>query len=297
MNKKPHWGIDIGGTTTVIGYLSKAGFIKTSVLDTDTSSSPRRILRRIADSIMSSGASPESVGAGIAGLVDRKRGLLVSSPNLPNWKDYPLRKKLAELLECKVVIDNDCNVFAVQAMESGVIPRSGLWIMITVGTGIGGTIISSGEILYGRGYAGEVGHMTVDAQGRECPCGSTGCWERYAASEALKDCYHGYSGDETELTPKQIAEKARSGNDPAKRAFQELGRWLGVGLASLCHCLDPDGVFMAGGLMGASSLFLDSAKAEFRRRCSYPWMVRVLPSSISEAGAEGAALMGRNELE
>lgn len=281
----------------MIGYISESGFIKTSVLNSDISSSPEQILRKIADSVRSAGAIPKTVGAGIAGLVDRERGLLISSPNLPNWKEYPLRDKLSELLDCGVVIDNDCNVFAVQAMESGVIPGSGLWLMITVGTGIGGTLISDGGILYGRGYAGEFGHMTVEAEGRECPCGSTGCWERYAASEALIDYYHGYSGNGRDLTPREIAEKAYSGNDSARRAFQELGRWLGVGLASLCHCLDPGGVFMAGGLMGASTLFLNNAKAEFRRRCGYPWMVEVLPSSISEAGAEGAALMGRNELE
>ncbi len=288
-----HWGIDIGGTTTILGYLKPGGFKKAATLRTDPLSGPDSLLRKISKKINEADRAPCSAGAGIAGLVNRSKGLLVSSPNLPGWKDYLIREKLSDILNCPVVIDNDCNVFAIQAIESSSIPDSGLWLMITLGTGIGGTIIHEGSILYGSGYAGEFGHMTVEATGKNCLCGSKGCWERYAASEALSDYYRKHSCNSIHYSPKEIARLASTKQDAALSAFEEFGTWLGIGLANLYHCFSPDGVFLAGGLMGASEFFLRSAESEFHRRCPFVWNVNVLPSS-SDAGAEGAAIMGRN---
>ncbi len=288
-----HWGIDIGGTTTILGYLKPGGFEKAAILKTDPPSGPDSLLRRISKAIDEVDKAPCSAGAGIAGLVNRSEGVLVSSPNLPGWKDYSIREKLSDILGCPVVIDNDCNVFAIQAIESSSIPDSGLWLMITLGTGIGGTIIHNGTILYGTGYAGEFGHMTVEANGKNCLCGSKGCWERYAASGALREYYGKHNGSSIYNSPKEIARLASMKQDAALKAFEEFGIWLGIGLANLYHCFSPDGVFLAGGLTGASEFFLAHAESEFNDRCHCAWNVNVLPSG-SDAGAEGAAIMGRN---
>ncbi len=288
-----HWGIDIGGTTTILGYLKPGGFEKIATLNTDPPSGPDSLLMKINQVISEADGTPCSAGAGIAGLVDRSEGLLVSSPNLPGWKNYPLRAKLSDILNCPVVIDNDCNVFAIQAIESSSIPDSGLWLMITLGTGIGGTIIHDGSILYGSGYAGEFGHMAVEATGKICLCGSKGCWERYAASEALSNYYRKQSCNDSYHSPKEIAHLASITEYAALSAFNEFGKWLGIGLVNLYHCFSPDGVYLAGGLIGASEFFLESAESEFHRRCAFSWNVNVLPSN-SDAGAEGAAIMGRN---
>jgi len=291
-----HWGIDIGGTTTILGYLKPDGFVKSIILETDPASGPDSLLKRICKVIYEADHAPCSAGVGIAGLVDRSEGMLVSSPNLPGWKDYPIRSILSAMLKCPVALDNDCNVFALQALESSSIPDSGLWLMITLGTGIGGTIIHDGTILYGSGYAGEFGHMTVEASGRKCLCGSTGCWERYAAAEALIGYYREYSSDTICNSTKEIAHQASLKRNAALKAFEEFGTWLGTGLVNLYYCFSPDGIFMAGGLMGASEFFLKHAESVFQKRCMYSWNVNVLPSS-SDAGAEGAAIMGRNRTE
>ena len=291
------WGIDIGGTTTTLGHLlHPRGFRTTAVLDTIPESGPDMLLVRIAEAIHEIDSSPCSAGAGIAGLVDRAEGMLVSSPNLSGWERYPLRDKLSEILKCPVVIDNDCNAFAIQAIDSSSIPGRGLWLIVTLGTGIGGTIVQDGSILYGTGYAGEFGHMTVEASGQQCPCGSTGCWEKYAAAGAVREYYRLYSNEDTDISPKEVALLASRQQPAALRTFENFGKWLGIGLVNLYHCFSPEGVFLAGGLMGASTYFLEHAESEFRRRCKCSWNVNVLPSS-TDAGAEGAAIMGRDQAQ
>ncbi|OPL19434.1 MAG: hypothetical protein AVO35_10475 [Candidatus Aegiribacteria sp. MLS_C] len=282
------WGVDIGGTTIVIGFLEN-GFRRVATMDMDIRESPERTLERLSEAMEGTGTPAGAVGVGIAGLVDAGRGILVSSPNLPEWRDYNVRERLSLLLRCPVIVDNDCNVFAIGALSRGLIPGSGLWLMVTLGTGIGGTIILDGRIVYGTGFAGEFGHMTVEAYGRECPCGSRGCWERYAAAGALSRYYSEFGGEEG-TRPVVIAERAAAGDVNASSAFTRFGEWLGIGLANLYHCLNPEGVFLAGGLSGSADLFLPSARKEFSSRCGYEWNVMQLPAS-STAGAEGAALM------
>lgn len=288
------WGVDIGGTTIVIGRLDD-GFTRTDILDTDPGESPDTILERISTVIPGEGPRARAVGVGIAGLVDPGRGVLVSSPNLPQWREYHLRDRLSDLLECPVLVDNDCNVFAIGALSRGLIPGNGLWLMVTLGTGIGGTIVLDGRIVYGTGFAGEFGHMTVEAFGEVCPCGSRGCWERYAAAGALSR-YYSRAGGEKGTRPVVIAERAAEGEGQAARAFAEFGSWFGIGLANLYHCLNPAGIFLAGGLAGSAELFLPSARKEFGSRCGYEWNVRQLPAS-SIAGAEGAALMASRHFD
>jgi glucokinase len=291
-----HWGIDIGGTTTIIGYLIQGQFVKTATLATDPASGPESLLNRICTKIREVDDIPGSIGAGIAGLVDREKGLLVSSPNLEGWDNFRIRDRLSGLMHCPVAIDNDCNVFAIKAIESSEIPSSGLWLMVTLGTGIGGTIINDGTILYGSSYAGEFGHMTVEASGNRCPCGSKGCWETYAAAGALSGYYSKYSHSCNYHSPIEIAQMASSKDEAALEAFREFGKWLGIGLVNLYQCFSPCGIYLGGGLPGASDFFLEYAEKEFRRRCRFDWNVNVLTSS-SDAGAEGAAIMGSYRTE
>ncbi len=287
-----HWGVDIGGTTTILGYLANDGFKTVSTLQTIPSEGPEKLLTQIRRTISNIDDSPGTIGVGIAGLVDRENGILIHSPNLINWGRFPLQERLTDIFRCPAVIDNDCNTFAIQAIDSGEIPSDGLSLLITLGTGIGGTIIHNGTILYGTGYAGEFGHMTVNVSGEACPCGSRGCWERYAAAEALVRYFKRTGSDLKDADPRKIAQLAEAGNENALKAFEEFGEWVGVGLANLSHCLSPSEIFLAGGLVKTFSLFIEHARHEFHRRCLYKWNVSAL-SSCSDAGAEGAAIMGR----
>ena len=204
-----NWGVDIGGTTIVLGRLARDDFLRESVLDMERDREPSQVLEDVARTVLGHDPTPVTLGVGIAGLVLRDDGILVSSPNLPMWRDFPVRDYLAGSLRCPVALDNDSNVFAIGAVRTGQIPSEGLWLMVTLGTGIGGTLVNDGRIIYGTGFAGEFGHMTVEASGIDCPCGSRGCWERYAAASALTRYYRTRSG--RELPPRDIAGLASGG--------------------------------------------------------------------------------------
>ena len=287
------WGVDIGGTTSIIGCLSGDGFKVVSVIPTSPASGPQSLLGRVADVVNSEDRSAKGIGVGIAGLVDRSRGLLHFSPNLPGWSDLDVSSGLGSLAGVPVVVDNDCNVFAWGALRTGQIPSEGLQVVLTIGTGIGGTIVLDGRIAYGTGFAGEFGHMTVESSGLQCPCGSTGCWERYAGLAALLR----YCLDEraTVSDTHHAAELARRGDTRCIAAFARFGHWLGLGMASLANCLSPGGFFLAGGLAATWDLCEGAASKTFGSRCMHAWNVRVIDGA-AEAGAAGAAMLARDSL-
>lgn len=292
------WGLDVGGSSALLGYLDPSdatGFELVENLPTGPDLRPETLLREVAGIVSSVGRgdAPASLGIGVAGLVDHHGGILLRSPNLPAWESFQVRSFVEDLLDVPVSVDNDCNVFAVAAVDRGEVPGDGLWLVVTVGTGIGGTILLDGEVVRGRGQAGEVGHMTLNPDGPECPCGSRGCWERYAGRSALLRYYRDSGGGSTGMDPRDLARMARSGDRAAGRAFELLGTWLGIGLANLDNCFCPDGIALGGGLAGAFDLFEESASREFRSRAMNPsWNVRPLEKALT-TGAHGAALLGR----
>jgi len=294
MSEKSIWGIDIGGSTAVVGMLDGNRFKRTMIIPTGISASPETILELISQAIRQVDPTPAAAGIGIAGHVDHRRGVLITSPNLPAWKNCHVSEMMESLISAPVNVDNDCNVFAYGGLATAEIPSDGLHIVITLGTGIGGTIVLDGNIVYGKGYAGEFGHMTISAEGIPCPCGSTGCWERYAARDALIR-YYTQGNSLCSSGPIEIAEAAGRGDRKACAAFSEYGRWVGIGLASLANCFNPDRFFLAGGLACTFDLFKDCAIREFLERCDHDWCVSILDSA-EYAGALGAAFMAESLL-
>ncbi len=287
---KASWGIDVGGSFVKIGCIVNGVFEIVETLPTGPNCEPLSVLRKIAEIIKREDSSPLSAGLGTAGLIDHKAGGIIRfSPNLPLWSDINAGVILEKYLEVPVTVDNDCNVFAVGAISSGLIPNKGLWLLITLGTGVGGTIINDGSILYGSGYAGEFGHTTVKEGGIPCVCGSDGCWERYAGKNALKWYYSRVAG--LKASPREISRLASEGNTQAIEAYREYGRWVGIGLANLANSFSPEGFFIGGGLSAAMKHFEASAREEFNKRCKHPWNVSLLEDSPT-AGAFGAACMG-----
>lgn len=286
-----HWGVDIGGTTAVIGFLSDTGFTIEDIIMTEADDREKTLFSRISSVILSTDASPATLGVGIAGLIDRTAGKLITSPNLPGYENTAVGEIFSEVLNCPVTVDNDANSFAAGILASGALPSNGLWLMITIGTGIGGAIIQDGRIIYGTGHAGEFGHTTIVADGISCACGSRGCWEQYTSKNALLRYYEALIGLPANISTLDICRLADRMDENALASFREFGYWMGIGLANLAACFSPHGMVLGGGLAGAFEHFACSAREEYTRRSSIPWNISPVEHTDS-SGAEGAALIG-----
>lgn len=288
-----YWGIDVGGTCAKIGCITDGVFRIVDIFSTGENCQPTGLLERISELILSEDARPAAVGLGTAGLIDRPAGGVIRfSPNLPLWNGINAGEILRTYLKVPVTVNNDCNVFAIGAINSGQIPSEGLWLFITLGTGIGGAIINQGSIVYGTGYSGEFGHSTVREGGIPCPCGSDGCWERYAGKKAMEWYYTRLTGKKA--SSREMSLLASQREIPAMEAFREYGRWIGIGLANLANCFSPTGFFVGGGLSVTMNHFEASAMQEYKKRCKHQWNVSLLEDSPS-AGAFGAASMARKQ--
>jgi glucokinase len=203
--------------------------------------------------------------------------------------EFPVREQLANALGETVWCDNDATCAALAEWQRGAgIGSRDMW-MVTLGTGIGGGLVSGGALQHGaHGHAGEVGHMVVQADGHECPCGQRGCWERYASGAGLSQLAGGVAGE-------VVIDRARSGDIPSLMALDEFSTWVALGLANIANMSDPDTIVVGGGVMENADMLLPRIQERFATMLYAP-NHRVHPvlksAQLGErAGAIGAALL------
>jgi glucokinase len=309
---RAYLGIDIGGTNVKAALVSEDGALL-SFLSSSWSGGPAGDAVATAAALRASlcEGHPEAeviaCGVGSAGLVDSESGVVRMSPNLPEWRDVPLRRMFEEALGLPTRLENDANAAAYGEFASGAARGSTNAVVVTLGTGIGGGIIVGGRLYRGRSFAGEVGHMTVDFHGEACPCGNSGCLERLASAGAIVRGASGLleSGRESvleqgpELTAERVAEAASDGDAVAVEALSAAGRALGAGLATLGLVLDPDVIVLGGGVAAAGETLFEPAREEFSRRAYIGGaeLTPIVPAELGNtAGVVGAALLARDEL-
>ncbi|WP_328912682.1 MULTISPECIES: ROK family glucokinase [unclassified Streptomyces] len=312
----PTVGIDIGGTKVMAGVVDPDGKILEQLRaeTPDRSKSPKVVEDTIVDLVLdlSERHDVHAVGIGAAGWVDSDRSRILFAPHL-SWRDEPLRDKLADRLLVPVVIDNDANAAAWAEWRFGAARGEDDLVMITLGTGIGGAILEDGRVKRGRyGVAGEFGHMQVVPGGHRCPCGNRGCWEQYSSGNALvrearelaaADSPVAYGiidrvgGSVRDITGPLITELARQGDAMCIELFQDIGQWLGVGIANLAAALDPSCFVIGGGVSAADDLLIGPARDAFRRTLTgrgYRPEARIVKAELGpEAGMVGAADLAR----
>jgi glucokinase len=303
-------GVDVGGTKIAAGVVTPDGKIVCAA----TAPTPQRqhqIVQRILaiiKDLQSRYPDVAAVGVGAAGMIDWPAGHIRWAPN-NSYRDLPLQQLLADGSGLPTVVENDANAAA--WAEATVGAGAGLRnvIALTIGTGIGTGIILNGELQRGEtGIAGEAGHIIVNAVGGElCGCGATGCLEAMASGTAL-----GRAGSRAaaahpdselarlaapvgKVTGEMVYEAARSGDPTARQLFDQLGDWLGAGIASLVNIFDPQLVILGGGLVTTGNLLLTPTQASFERFVFARPHRKLPPLALAQLGTDagliGAALL------
>ena len=267
-------GVDVGGTKVLGGVVDSDG----KVLAHARRDTPRQggdaLNRAIADVALElmGDFEVETVGISAAGFVSSDRKTMLATPNIAGWNGVDLNKEISALIGLPAIIENDANAAAWGEAKFGAGRNESHVILLTIGTGIGGGIVTNGQLHRGAyGIAAEFGHMRVVPEGHLCGCGERGCFEQYASGNALlRHAREAVSaspeiarnllslGDGTigAMTGKHITEAARSGDAVALAAFNTTAQWLGAGIASLSVLLDPACVIIGGGVIDAGDILL-----------------------------------------
>lgn len=301
-------GIDIGGTNTEIGVVSRHGSCtKKARLATQHFAEVQDFIAAIGTTvhglIEAQGITAIS-GIGIgAPNGNRPRGTIEYAPNLPWHGVIPLAEQLRQALACPVILDNDANTAALGERCFGAARHLRDFIMVTLGTGLGSGIVIGGQLIHGSdGFAGELGHTQIIPDGRPCACGRRGCLERYASAPGLVtttvQLLQGTekpsslrAAAELGLTGPQIAAAARAGDEIARHAYALTGRYLAMGLANAVAITNPEAVILAGGPVQAGPLLLDPTRAALRE-CLHNLYRDKLRLTVSALQAENAGLLG-----
>jgi len=281
-------GIDLGGTKILTAVANAQG----KMLSRDHSITPAKegqdaVVKSILESVGRAldqahivAADLIAIGLGAPGLSNPGTGILFTSPNLPGWKDVPLRDIIEKRLGRKAFLINDANAAAIGELYFGAGRGARNFIYITVSTGIGGGIIIDGRIYTGSiGTAGELGHMVVNDKGPQCNCGNKGCWETLAsgtalAREARQSIREGAAtsilehadGNIEKISAESIHEAAQAGDKLANELIARTAYYLGVGLANLINIFNPEVIVIGGGLSNIGDMLLKPAFEEAKRR-------------------------------
>jgi glucokinase len=293
---KHYIGIDLGGTVLKGAVVSEDGEIlqKAEVPSQAYRSADaiRAEIQTLIENLKKTTAEPvAAIGCGIPGIIDRRLGLVRRSPHFPEWNDVPLKDALERRLKAPIFLDNDANCAALGEAWKGTVRASASFVMLTLGTGIGGAIMINREIWHGDlGFAGELGHLVIEADGLPCACGGRGCLELYASASALKRMAEQQGMGA--LTALKIAEQARSGNQQAQSLFDHFAYYLGAGIGSLVSCLGIHTVVLGGAVSHSADLFMSKLEEEVSRRLYPPSSAatQILIAKLgNDAGVIGAA--------
>jgi glucokinase len=311
-------GVDLGGTNIAAGAMTQDGSESFAMRSIPTHSTmgdeavAERMVTLVEEVIRDTIAATDSargdflgVGVGAPGPLDRRHGVVLVAPNL-GWKDFPLRQRIHERLTLPTTLDNDANCATFGEWWQGAARGGTNVVGLTIGTGIGGGLILNGQLYHGSSdMAGEIGHTTIDLNGRHCKCGNYGCLEAYASGPAIatraREVLVREEGESAipamvdgklaDITAQIVYDAAKAGDAVANEIVRDTARYLGAGIANLLNIFNPDIVVIAGGVTAAGDALFVPLRAEVRRRAFSPAVkaVRIVPGELpGTAGVVGA---------
>lgn len=309
-------GIDVGGTKVLAGVVDGSGKIIEKIRRETPIEGGVALISVIATSAQELLEKYEVSGIGIcsAGFFDSDRRSIIANPNIANWNGVRLADELEKALKRPVILENDANAAAWGERQYGAGASANELVMLTIGTGLGGGMITDGKIFHGsRGSAAEFGHMRAVPEGHLCGCGLRGCYEQYASGSALmrhareaiaaspelsRALLARGNGSIEGLSGEDLTEAAKSGDKVAIAAFKTTGRWIGALCAALEAALDPARIVIGGGVIAAGEILMEPIRESMRElslfvgRRSLPELV---PASLgNDAGLIGVADLSRH---
>ncbi|MCU1286689.1 MAG: glucokinase [Acidobacteriales bacterium] len=280
-------GVDLGGTNLRIAAVEESGHIlETITTGTEVSRGRDVVITEMCDAIRAlsvkfqASGSLRGIGIGVPGIIDMKTGMVLNSPNLPGWRDFPVRQEIERRLMTHVILENDANSAAFGEKWLGAGRDYDDLCMLTLGTGVGGGLVFEGRIWHGMtGMAGELGHTAVEPNGHPCGCGSVGCLEQYASATAIKrmakeavaaggagELEKAFNRGSDDFSAKLIYTLAIQGDKPAQNIFKRVGQALGVTLASLINGLNLPIYVIGGGVSHSWDAFAPTMMEEIKKR-------------------------------
>jgi len=309
-------GVDLGGSNIKAGIVDAHGAVlRDTTIPAEAHLGPTHVIEQIERSIRNLlDAFPNGlkefvgIGVGSPGSVDLDGGTVKYPPNFPGWTVVRLGEALHKKFHLPIEVDNDANAAAIGEARFGAGVDYKDFIMITLGTGVGGGLILDGKIYRGPfGGAGEIGHITIDYNGPLCNCGNRGCVEAYVGAKYLtrraieRVQSHPESkilrlaeNDMSKIDPKIVSLAAQQGDGTALDILQETGTYLGVGLASVVNLLDLRIIIIGGAIAGAGKPLFDAVRESVKAHVLKPMTegLEVLPAKLgNKAGILGAAAL------
>lgn len=289
-------GVDLGGTNLRTAAFDANGKLLEKIAGrTPASAGPEAV---VAEMCSDAGQLRQrfgagglaGIGAGVPGNIDMAEGVVVAWNNVPAFNGYPMRAELSRRLDTPVYLENDANAAALGEHWMGAGQGVDDLVMLTLGTGIGGGIISRGRVLHGHvGMAGELGHITVVPNGNPCGCGNRGCVEKHASANAVAALAQ-LAGLGQGITARQVAELAEQGNAGAASIYRSAGEALGIALAALVNIFNFPLYLIGGGMAESWELFAPAMLAELERRClTYRTTLATRPTRVERAALGGDA--------
>ncbi len=260
-------GIDLGGTAIKLGRFREDGTcIRSLTVPTPQPATPEAVLAAMVAAIgeLDPDKQAGAIGVGTPGPADVTGKIARVAINLSGWRDVPLAEWLEEKLGIPTVLANDANCAGLGEAWLGAGQPFQHLVLLTLGTGVGGAVVLNGQLFVGHGgTAGELGLITLNPEGPECNSGNRGSLEQYASIQAIRRL--------TGLEPEELSKRAKAGDRQALEFWQDYGRNLGAGIASLLYILTPEAVVIGGGISASADFFFPALRQEIDRR--------VLPSS------------------
>ncbi|MCB9209044.1 MAG: ROK family protein [Ignavibacteriales bacterium] len=304
-------GVDLGGTKIKLGIVTSEGrIVKKDSIPTlaneGVDKSISQIKKGISNLLKGNKNLISGIGIGSPGVVSLKKGTVENPPNLPGWGKVHLGRIISKEFSLPTFVENDANAAAIGELIYGKGKKLNSFIMITLGTGVGGGIIYDKKLFRGDlGGAGEIGHLTIDINGPKCNCGSRGCIEAYVGNnyfianvkkklESVKESkiFELIDNNLENLSPKTIHDASLLNDEFSIKMIEEMGQNLGFGLASIVNVLDITNVIIGGGVSGFGKILFDSTKNSIKSRVLTPLKsrVNVYPANLkNNAGVKGAS--------